>query len=274
MCFTTPKGPPNRPKLSRLATEFLGRTIQKGDGTTGHSPEEDALAALDLAEAKAERGPFYGCKDAKSKKESLLTVLGEHGRRCCLVAGREDCRKHCEGATSAVVAGDAEAEAALAAGGSGAPEAAANRAVAAMARHQAQAGWHCLTAVLDAACGAPPPPSGAAAVSSAIATGGGAAAASGAAAPAAAAAASPEAQAAQLRAVDKEVAAIYDACKPNTMLMVVAQPSLTWVEAMKRQRNAAMDARTASTWTQTQEVQFNALKLQPQKAGLFFRLRR
>ncbi|PCH41072.1 hypothetical protein WOLCODRAFT_69616 [Wolfiporia cocos MD-104 SS10] len=46
--FPHPSGPPYRRALRTLAKEFLGKTIQSGGGTVGHSSVEDSIATLDL----------------------------------------------------------------------------------------------------------------------------------------------------------------------------------------------------------------------------------
>ncbi|GBE79712.1 ribonuclease H-like protein [Sparassis latifolia] len=46
--FRHPSGPPFRRALRNLVKEFLGRTIQAGGGTVGHSSVEDSVATLDL----------------------------------------------------------------------------------------------------------------------------------------------------------------------------------------------------------------------------------
>lgn len=46
--FPHSRGPPYRRALRDLTKEFLNRLIQVGDGSRGHSPVEDSIAALDL----------------------------------------------------------------------------------------------------------------------------------------------------------------------------------------------------------------------------------
>ena len=50
IAFPNPDGSENKLSLKAFAKEHLGREIQQG--TEGHDPREDALAALDLMKLK------------------------------------------------------------------------------------------------------------------------------------------------------------------------------------------------------------------------------
>eukprot|EP00887_Chlorella_sp_A99_P005460 scaffold1.g5460.t1 len=109
--FPHPRGGTYKSALRVLASRFLARTIQCG----AHDPVEDARAAMDLALLKIARGPAYGTSTGERGGERLVEVLGEAGRRCCLVDRMETVSRHLAGACSAIpVASDAEAVAKLA----------------------------------------------------------------------------------------------------------------------------------------------------------------
>jgi len=61
--------------LKSLANKHLKRDIQSGDGTSGHNPVEDALAALDLVKLKVIRGPSMGVHSARPIKRGLAKTL-------------------------------------------------------------------------------------------------------------------------------------------------------------------------------------------------------
>ena len=61
------RGPPAKAALRNLTVQHLKREIQQAPvsgAPAGHSPAEDALAALDLAILKLKRGRAYGTPDA------------------------------------------------------------------------------------------------------------------------------------------------------------------------------------------------------------------
>ncbi|GJE84208.1 ribonuclease H-like protein [Phanerochaete sordida] len=55
--FPHPSGPPYRRALRFLVKEHLGKTIQAGGGTVGHSSVEDSIATLDLVRWHILNGP-------------------------------------------------------------------------------------------------------------------------------------------------------------------------------------------------------------------------
>jgi len=59
--------------LKWLTNRYLQRNIQQGDGSTGHNPVEDALAALELVKLKLKHGPSFGVN--VSEKRSLAKLL-------------------------------------------------------------------------------------------------------------------------------------------------------------------------------------------------------
>jgi len=59
--------------LKWLTNQYLQRKIQQGDGSTGHNPVEDALAALELVKLKLKHGPSFGVN--VSEKRSLAKLL-------------------------------------------------------------------------------------------------------------------------------------------------------------------------------------------------------
>ncbi|KAI9825264.1 MAG: hypothetical protein M1832_001298 [Thelocarpon impressellum] len=71
--YPHPRGPPLKSSLKWLTQKYLGREIQKGHGTSGHSSIEDARACLDLVKQKCERGPLWGTSEASS--ESIFKRL-------------------------------------------------------------------------------------------------------------------------------------------------------------------------------------------------------
>ena len=78
------EGPPSKASLRSLTARFLGRSIQQGSG--GHSPAEDAAAALELAIVKLERGHGFGMPGGGggaggASYESLHAALGRDGWR-------------------------------------------------------------------------------------------------------------------------------------------------------------------------------------------------
>ena len=99
-------GPPSKAALRHLTVRHLGREIQQPhaspasaptDGgrvgpSVGHSPTEDALAALDLAKLKLARGHGYGTPDRSwgSAFEPLPAALARSGWNTSLVADRAD----------------------------------------------------------------------------------------------------------------------------------------------------------------------------------------
>jgi DNA polymerase III epsilon subunit-like protein len=112
VAFPHPKGPPARSALRVLASRFLRRTIQAGQG--GHDPVEDARAAMDLALLKVSRGPAFGVGGGEAKGMKLAEVLSSRGRRSALVDGLDFLSRHAVGNCSALPASD-DAESAAAA---------------------------------------------------------------------------------------------------------------------------------------------------------------
>ncbi|KZF23686.1 hypothetical protein L228DRAFT_238219 [Xylona heveae TC161] len=76
--FHHPRGPPLKCSLKWLAQKFLNREIQKGHGSAGHNPIEDALACLDLVKQKCEKGERWGTSDARG--ESIFKRLSRAQR--------------------------------------------------------------------------------------------------------------------------------------------------------------------------------------------------
>mmetsp|Transcript_8916 Transcript_8916/g.11819 ORF Transcript_8916/g.11819 Transcript_8916/m.11819 type:complete len:668 (+) Transcript_8916:160-2163(+) len=99
--YPHPRGPPARCALRVLSKKFLRRTIQ--NSSTGHNSIVDATAALDLALLKIKRGPHFA---TAASRHSLLEALGGKGVRCTAVAERNWLCHHAKGATSAVLAAD------------------------------------------------------------------------------------------------------------------------------------------------------------------------
>ena len=65
--YPHPRGSPLKSSLKWLAQKYLGREIQKGHGSSGHSPIEDALACLDLVKQKCKRGLSWGTREASAE---------------------------------------------------------------------------------------------------------------------------------------------------------------------------------------------------------------
>jgi len=59
--------------LKYLAKRYLKRNIQKGDGTSGHNPVEDAIAALELMILKVKNGPSFGVQ--LTGNHSIINIL-------------------------------------------------------------------------------------------------------------------------------------------------------------------------------------------------------
>ncbi|KAH9951613.1 Rexo1 protein [Amylocystis lapponica] len=74
--FPHPSGPPYRRALRALAKDFLGKTIQTGGGTTGHSSVEDSVATLDLVRWHVLNRPQPKPKPAESvSSPQMVDVL-------------------------------------------------------------------------------------------------------------------------------------------------------------------------------------------------------
>ncbi|KAI5071426.1 hypothetical protein GOP47_0013677 [Adiantum capillus-veneris] len=82
LLYRHPRGLLFRPALRILASQFLNRRIQHGNG--GHNSIEDAQAAMDLVLLKIRGGPGFG-NSSTSFKESLLSVLSKHGNQCSVI---------------------------------------------------------------------------------------------------------------------------------------------------------------------------------------------
>lgn len=72
--YPHPRGPPLKSALKWLTQKYLGREIQKGHGSTGHSPVEDARACLDLVKQKCQKGLQWGTKEITT--ESIFKRIG------------------------------------------------------------------------------------------------------------------------------------------------------------------------------------------------------
>ena len=90
------RGPPAKAALRNLTVNYLGREIQQPNGAagapTGHSPFEDATAALDLAALKLARGAAYAVPGASwgGGFESLHDALARAGVRCAALGSAQD----------------------------------------------------------------------------------------------------------------------------------------------------------------------------------------
>ncbi|MCO5581525.1 hypothetical protein L7F22_035411 [Adiantum nelumboides] len=82
LLYRHPRGLLFRPALRILASQFLNRRIQHGNG--GHDSTEDAQAAMDLVLLKIRKGPGFG-NSPTYFKESLLSVLSKHGNQCTVI---------------------------------------------------------------------------------------------------------------------------------------------------------------------------------------------
>ena len=71
--YPHPRGAPLKSGLKWLAQKYLGRAIQQGHGSSGHSSIEDAKACLDLVKQKCQKGVMWGTTEASS--ESIFTRL-------------------------------------------------------------------------------------------------------------------------------------------------------------------------------------------------------
>jgi len=77
--FPHARGNGRKNSLKYLANKYLKRKIQKGDGVTGHSPDEDALAALDLYKLKLVHGPMWDVHF--TEKNSLFRLIVQAKKR-------------------------------------------------------------------------------------------------------------------------------------------------------------------------------------------------
>lgn len=77
LVFPHPRGPPLKSSLKFLAQKYLGREIQKGDGTiAGHDSIEDAKTCLDLIKKKCEKGTAWAAGEVG---ENLFKRLARAG---------------------------------------------------------------------------------------------------------------------------------------------------------------------------------------------------
>ncbi|MCJ1395699.1 hypothetical protein MMC18_008585 [Xylographa bjoerkii] len=76
--YPHPRGPPLKSSLKFLAQKYLGREIQKENGSVGHDSIEDAIACLDLVKQKCEKGVKWGTSEASG--ESIFTRLSRMHR--------------------------------------------------------------------------------------------------------------------------------------------------------------------------------------------------
>jgi len=77
LIYHHPRGRPLKPGLAWLTRKWCGRDIQTG-GESGHDPEEDARACLDLLKKKVENGPGYG--EFKTDYESIFERMARSTR--------------------------------------------------------------------------------------------------------------------------------------------------------------------------------------------------
>ncbi|CCE65576.1 hypothetical protein TPHA_0L02250 [Tetrapisispora phaffii CBS 4417] len=81
VCFDHKAGPPFRPSLKFLTSEFIGRDIQN-DNDNGHDSIEDAIACLELVKLKIVNGLIFGIA---VNTENLFLRLSKIGiRSLCL----------------------------------------------------------------------------------------------------------------------------------------------------------------------------------------------
>ncbi|KAL0257255.1 hypothetical protein SLS55_008065 [Diplodia seriata] len=67
------RGPPLKNSLKWLAQKYLSKEIQKGHGSSGHDPTEDARSTLELVKQKCEKGELWGTSEANG--ESIFKRL-------------------------------------------------------------------------------------------------------------------------------------------------------------------------------------------------------
>lgn len=94
LMYRHPRGLLFKPALRILASQFLKRKIQHGNG--GHNSIEDAQAAMDLVLLKIKNGPGFG-KHSTSFKENLLSVLSKHGNQCSVIDRRPMLQRYAAG---------------------------------------------------------------------------------------------------------------------------------------------------------------------------------
>lgn len=75
-------GPPFKPSLKYLASEYLHKIIQEENGDEGHDSVEDSKTCIELTKLKILNGPAYG---SFLKSESLFKVLGDKGVRSLIL---------------------------------------------------------------------------------------------------------------------------------------------------------------------------------------------
>lgn len=95
------RGPMCKPALRMLTGRYLKRKIQ-GD-KAGHDSVEDARAAMDLVRLKISKGPAFG-KRMKPNCESLIELLGRHGRRSSLIDRGPTLHQYAVGSCNAIIA--------------------------------------------------------------------------------------------------------------------------------------------------------------------------
>ncbi|KAK4131808.1 hypothetical protein BT67DRAFT_426466 [Trichocladium antarcticum] len=84
--FPHPRGAPLKSSLKYLAQKYLGREVQKGDGTmSGHDSIEDARTCLDLVKKKCEKGKAWASGDVQG--ENLFKRLARAGTAYRATAG-------------------------------------------------------------------------------------------------------------------------------------------------------------------------------------------
>lgn len=86
--FPHPRGAPLKSSLKYLAQKYLGREIQRADGTVfGHDSIEDARTCLDLVRKKCEKGKAWATGDVQG--ENLFRRLARAGTAYRATAGPE-----------------------------------------------------------------------------------------------------------------------------------------------------------------------------------------
>ncbi|CAM9125259.1 unnamed protein product, partial [Phaeothamnion confervicola] len=82
--------PPRKTALRVLVQTHLGRAIQQ-ESPDGHSSEQDAAAALELAQLKIRRGPHYG---VDSRRVSVFESVSQHNCACYFVGDAMSCQRY------------------------------------------------------------------------------------------------------------------------------------------------------------------------------------
>lgn len=99
--YPHPRGPPLKSSLKWLAQRYLGKEIQKGQGT-GHDSIEDAKTCLDLLKKKCEKGKGWAA-GSESQGENLFKRLARSGTAYRATAGPKATGGLVAGKTSAAV---------------------------------------------------------------------------------------------------------------------------------------------------------------------------